>query len=221
MSALLPHRFLFRYRFPVARCDDLPRSAMLVDLPASHAVAHPALLEGQTPFGELRVAWNPDGLGFQLIVSGKRRPPQCHPERPAESDGLQLWIDTRDTQSIHRASRFCHWFCLLPVGDGPDGLQPTGAQLPVARAREDAPLCDPDAILLASTVLADGYTLRAWLPAGILNGYDPQAQPALGFNYLVRDAELGTQSLAVTDDFPSASDPSLWSTLTLESMSDL
>lgn len=217
MSALLPHRFLFRFRFPVSRQDDLPRSdeQTLLGLSAADQFADLSILDGGSGFAELRVAWNPHGIGFSLDVSGKRQPPQCHPERPTESDGLQLWIDTRDTQTIHRAGRFCHFFCFLPGGDGPDGLQPSGTQLPVPRAREDAPVCEPESLLVTSQLRPDGYSLEAWLSDGVLNGYDPQAQPRIGFNYLVKDAELGTQSLAVADDFPSASDPSLWSTLEL------
>lgn len=214
MSALLPHRFLFRFRFPVIRDDGLPRSQRaLLDLSPDHRVCDPASLDGETAFAELRIAWNPDGLGFLVHVTGKRQPPVCHLEKPSESDGLQLWIDTRDTQTIHRASRFCHWFCVLPCGDGADGTEPAAVQLPVPRAREDAPLCDPDAILLSSELREDGYSLETWLTAEVLNGFDPETQPRIGFNYLVRDSELGTQSLAVRGDFPSGSDPSLWSTL--------
>ena len=29
-----------------------------------------------------------------------------------------VWIDTRNTQNIHRAGRFCHRFAFLPVGAG-------------------------------------------------------------------------------------------------------
>jgi hypothetical protein len=57
--------------------------------------------------------------------------------------------------------------------------------------------------------------LEAWLPASVLNGFDPAAQPQLGFYYSVVDAELGLQALSVGDDFPYASDPSLWSVLLL------
>lgn len=217
MTALLPHRFLFRYRFPVACRDGVPGSHQktLLGLTAEDRLTDLSALDGAPAFAELRVAWNLHGLGFSVNVSGKRQPPQCHPERPSESDGLQVWVDMRDTQTIHRASRFCHRFCFLPCGDGPDGTQPFGVQLPVPRAREDAPICEPESLLVSSELHPDGYALEAWLPAAVLNGYDPQAQSGIGFNYVVRDAELGIQSLAVTGDFPSTSDPSLWSTLEL------
>jgi hypothetical protein len=127
---------------------------------------------------------------------------------------MQLWIDTRCTQNVHRASRFCHYFCLLPAGGG-DGGDAIGIQLPVPRAREDAPLCDPTEIQIASRARTDGYSLEAWLSASILNGYDPAAQPRLGISIAVLDLELGLQTLSVGEDFPYASDPSLWSILLL------
>jgi hypothetical protein len=68
---------------------------------------------------------------------------------------------------------------------------------------------------MASEVRSDGYSLEAWLPATILNGFDPAAQPQLGFFFAVVDAELGLHTLSAGDDFPFASDPSLWSTLQL------
>ena len=221
MSTLLPHRFLFRYRFPVARRDGLPWQARkLLGLTADDRLTDLALLDGAPAFADLRIAWNPHGIGFSVDVSGKNQPPQCRLEKPAQSDGLQLWIDTRDTQTIHRASRFCHWFCLAPCGDGPEGTQPIGMQLPLPRARENAPICEPEAILLSSELRNDGYSLEAWLPAEILNGFEPQSQPRIGFNFVVSDAELGIQSLAVREDFPCASDPSLWSTLELATGAD-
>jgi hypothetical protein len=60
-----------------------------------------------------------------------------------------------------------------------------------------------------------GYRLEAWLPGDALTGFDPQANPLLGFYFYVRDAELGEQFLSVGHEFPFAHDPSLWSTLEL------
>ncbi len=54
------------------------------------------------------------------------------------SDGLRVWIDTRDTHNIHRASRFCHQFVFLPTGGGPRLDQPVAEQTLINRARENA-----------------------------------------------------------------------------------
>jgi hypothetical protein len=57
--------------------------------------------------------------------------------------------------------------------------------------------------------------LEAFLPAGVLHGFDPEQNTRLGVCYGVRDAELGEQQLAAGPDFPFVEDPSLWSVLEL------
>ena len=216
MTNVVPHPFLFRYSIPVLQVARLPKKGRsLLNLPAKCALPDLGELDEKRPFGELRAAWNARGLGFSLSVTGKKMPFSCNLDAPAESDGLQLWIDTRNTQSIHRASRFCHHFCILPAGAGPEHDQPTAVQLPIARAREETPMANPDDIRVAVDRQPKGYRLEAWLPAEVLNGFDPDANPLLGFYYYVRDAELGEQYLTVGPEFPFAHDPSLWSTLEL------
>jgi hypothetical protein len=216
MPSVVPHRFLFRYSIPVHRVDRLPKKGgKLLDLPKKCDLPDFAELDDAVSFAELRAAWNERGLGFSLTVSGKKHPPSGDRRTPTESDGLQVWIDMRNTQTIHRASRFCRHFCLLPTGGGPKGDQPIGLSVPIARAREEQPLADPKAIAVRVEPLSGGYNLEAWLPAEVLTGYEPQANPLLGFYYCVRDAELGEQFLSVGHEFPFAHDPSLWSTLEL------
>jgi hypothetical protein len=57
--------------------------------------------------------------------------------------------------------------------------------------------------------------VEAFFPAAVLNGFDPDQNPKLGFYYAVRDAEHGDQVLGVGADFPYAEDPSLWAGLEL------
>ena len=91
----------------------------------------------------------------------------------------------------------------------------TAYQFAIALAKEDAASNRAGLLRVATTQLAGGYALDAWLPAESLTGYEPAANPHIGFYYVVRDAELGKQFLAVGRDFPFDHDPSLWSTLEL------
>ena len=216
MNAVVPHRFLFRYSFPLRHIPELPREGRaLLKLPEDCLLPDIGDLEDARAVGQLAMAWNLQGLGVCLTVSGKKRPLFCEVDEPTESDGLQLWVDTRNTQSIHRASRFCHRFCLLPSGAGPKADKPHAVQLPIPQAREDAPVAKAELIRVAARVHKTGYTLETWLPSEVLNGFDPEANPSLGFYYAVRDAELGEQFLSVGRAFPFAQDPSLWATLEL------
>lgn len=215
MTTVLPHRFLFRCEFSVPRVAALPRrkGSRFLELPDTCLLANLGALDADPPFYTLHAAWNPRGLGFELDVRGKQRPPRGDIANPTAADGLQVWIDTRSTQNVHRATRFCHSFCFLP---GAGKLGPAaGVQLPVARAREDASLCDPENLLVASDIAADGYRLEAWIPSEVLHGFDPESQPRLGFHFVVRDFELGVHGVSAGPDFPYESDPSLWSVLKL------
>lgn len=216
MSSTVPHRFLFRYSFGVRHVERLPKKGRkLLNLPEQCLLPDLGELDGVASFGELRLAWNAKGLGVSVRVRRKQHPPAGQLKQPTEADGLQLWIDTRNTQSIHRASRFCHHFCVLPRCSDSKSDKPVALQLPIARARDDAPQADSKQMETSLEILADGYRLEIWLPSEVLNGYDPAGSPRIGFYYLLRDSELGDQFLSVGHEFPFAHDPSLWCTLEL------
>lgn len=215
MTALVPPEFLFHCTYRVQCIDRLPRRGkQLLKLPRECQL--PDTTMSQRPrFGEIRLAWNDNGLAVALSVRGRSTPLVCDPQRPGQTDGLRLWIDTRNTQSIHRASRFCQQFEVLPAGGGDDGSAPIVTPQLIARAKEEPPAVDAELIPVDSSVIATGYDLEVWLPASVLHGFDPERQPKLGFYYAINDAELGLQTLSVGPEFPFPSDPSLWSTLEL------
>jgi hypothetical protein len=214
---LLPHRFLFRVAYPCRYVPDVPHEEgdALLDLAEACRVDNFAAMEGRKNFADVRLAWNELGLGVQVEVRGKENVPQGDAARPRASDGVTLWIDTRDARAAHRASRYCHQFHFLPAGGGSERDEPVVVQAKINRALHDAPLSPASAIPFRGERVRGGYRLEAFLPAAVLNGYDPEQTPRLGFCYAVRDAELGEQVLSVGSDFPYAEDPSLWSVLEL------
>ena len=70
---------------------------------------------------------------------GKEQAPAGEPDRPRASDGVSLWLDTRDGRAGHRASRYCHQFHFLAgrrrAGQGRAGF----VQTKINRAAQDAP----------------------------------------------------------------------------------
>ena len=217
MNSVIPATFSFRFALPVPRIDALPRRGkQLLKLPDDCRVFWPGsdLAESKNQL-QLSVAWNPKGLAIAATVSGKQHPAVSNIDQPDTTDALQIWINTRNTTTIHRANRLCHHFCLLPNGAGDDGLDPVVRQLPIARAAEDAPTFALDAFKVRSERRSDGYCLEAWLPRECLNGFDPDESSQLAFYAMLRDSELGDHCLTVDTAFPFASDPSLWQTLDL------
>lgn len=217
MNDVIPAVFAFHFSMPVRCVEAIPRrGSRLLRLGPECRIHWPGSELDDAPGPvELRAAWNGMGLGFEVRVSGKKHPAVSNPDRPDATDGFQIWIDTRNTRTIHRGNRFCHQFCLLPNGGEPQGQSAVVCQLPVGRASDDAPLHPPEGFSISSENLADGYRLEAWLPGETLNGFDPEISPRLGFFCLLHDSELGQHFLTVDDAFPAMNDPSLWQTLEL------
>lgn len=217
MTSVLPSAFFFRFAIPVQYRAEPPRKrGALLNLPETCRLPRVSLSDETPQFGDVRMAWNEHGLGVSIEVRGKAMPVSSRADLPATSDGLQLWIDTRNTQTIHRASRYCHHFCFLPA-ESEKSSNPIAMELPIARAREERELAAPKEIPIQSQRFSDGYLLEIWLPAKVLVSYEPEANPQLGFYYQLQDAELGRQFLTVGQEFPFEQDPSLWSTLELVS----
>jgi hypothetical protein len=187
-----------------------------VVLPDEYRLPHfGELEESSRGYADLRAGWNEQGLFFSVAVTGKRSSVWCRETKPEDSDGLQLFIDTRDTHNIHRASRFCHRFLFMPAGAGRQNLEPLADQLLVDRARENANPVRPGQLRAQALTKSGGYQLSAFIPGAALTGFNPQDNPRLGFTYLLLDRELGEQCFSCGLEFPFPSDPSLWGTLQL------
>lgn len=223
---LVSPRFIFRFSLPcryrarlwTAKGAGLDESFRLVGL---EELEHP----GRRP--DFRAAWSESGLAFSVLVEGKRQPPWCSETRLSDSDGLQIWIDTRNVQNVHRAGRFCHRLVFLPCGGetGEKGDRrprskspfspPLAAVVPINRAREPHGPIHDGQLKVLSSILADGYSLDAFVPAEVLTGFDPEDHRSIGFNYAVLDRELGDHTLSAGSPMPYREDPSLWATLEL------
>jgi len=213
---LVQNRFLFRVAYPCQYLANMPFVGDdLLDLPESYRIDNFAAVDEQRNFADVRLAWNEKGLGIQVDVRGKDKPIAGDESKPRHSDGFSLWIDTRDARTSHRASRHCHWFHFLATGGGPDKDNPAFVQWKINRALQDAPQVSAKAVRPRFHNLRGGYRLEAFLPAAVLNGFDPEQNPRLGFFYVVHDLELGNQTLGAATDLPYGEDPTLWSVLEL------
>ncbi len=214
MPPLLPKRFLFRFAAPCLYCDS-PWTAKGAGLGETYRLISFAELEGRMAPADVRMAWSEAGLGFTLKIDGKTQPPWCRAGRPEESDGLHLFIDTRDVHNVHRASRFCHHVVFMPGGTGRDHREPVAEPVTIHRAREHPATIRIESLKVRVTTRKDGYTLHGFLPAEALTGFDVEEHPRLGFTYAVLDRELGEQTFGVGSPMPYQEDPSLWATLEL------
>lgn len=219
-TPLLPQSFWFRLALACPLVPEIPRATLkgkkpLLDLPETCRLPEPVRLEGRTPWAEVRVGWNAGGLGVQLEVRDKPGPITYDPVLPDASDGLQLWIDTRDTRDVHRATKFCHRFSVVVIPRDGQVLEPEIVWRPINRALADPPKVKVELVKMRAERIKGGYRLELFFPAEVLHGFDPETNRRLGFSYQVTDPARGDQFLTVGRDFPIAEDPSLWSTLEL------
>jgi hypothetical protein len=213
-ASLLPPRQFFRFSADVRRAEGLA-SPKGFSLDESYALPSLGELDGRASFADVRMAWSDEGLAWQVAVEGKSQLPWCSDSRLEDSDALQVWVDTRGTLNVHRASRFCHRFIYLPRGGGSGSDQPMAEQLLINRARENARPIRPRELSARAKAAVSGYTLWAFAPAAALGGFDPAQQPRLGFTYAVLDRERGLQTFASGPEFPYEEDPSCWAELRL------
>ena len=212
MIADIPIRSFFRFE---ARClyRKTPPTVdgVLKDWPDEFRLPDLSEIGAAESFAEVYSAWNEEGLYFTVKVTGQAAL-EVDTSRPLRGDGLQIWIDTRDVRDAHRASRYCHYFYVLP---GKGRRKALAGQMRIRRARAYGGLCDPDQLVSASRGSKSGYALEVHLPTGALTGFDPDENRRLGFTYLLKDRKLGRQCWTADDPLPVGYDPSLWGTLEL------
>ena len=214
MEALISPTMLFRFAAPCLNTVER-WSAAGIKLGEQHRLPCFAELGGTKPFADVRLGWSEHGIALNVSVRGKQQPPWCRDSRIDDSDGLQIWLDTRNTQNIHRAGRFCHRFAFLPIGSGRKLDEPVAVLLAINRAKESPREIESGALKVRCQRAADGYLLEGFIPAAALTGFNPTDHPALGFSYAVIDRELGWQTFSVGPELPFVDDPSLWGTLDL------
>ncbi|MDO4583245.1 MAG: hypothetical protein Q4D62_03980 [Planctomycetia bacterium] len=212
----LSNRFLFHFALPcrhlssLAKRESLPENCRLMDLDFLEQES-----QDVCTMQDIRGAWCSTGLALEFWVTGKKQLPWCHPNRPEESDRVEIWLDTRNVRNVHRANQFCHRFLCLPTGAGKNGEMGAIFTLPINRARQQPSEIPHGVLRIASKVFAGGYSIYIFLSKKGLTGYDPKEFHDLGIAWEISDHELGTRTLTAGNPFPYQEDPSLWYTLSL------
>jgi hypothetical protein len=214
--SLLPQSFWFRVALPCPKVEAIPRSkGRLLDLPGTCALPDFRELEGRPSWAKALVGYNASGLGVAFELIDKAGPISPEPGNPSGTDGVQVWIDTRDTRNVHRATRFCHRFVAKLMPGKGRSLEVEVAQKPIARATADAPVAASESVQARAERTLSGWRLELFFPSDSLHGFDPETNRRLGFYYQVTDPDRGDQFLGVGREFPIGEDPSLWATLCL------
>ncbi len=206
----LPARLLFRF---AAACRYAPRrwSRDGIDLPPEYRLPDLHSLDaGKHGFADFRMGWNEHGLLFSVGMELGGSLSVRQPRSSENSEGIDLWIDTRDVHDVHRATRYCHHFFFSISARK---VAASVAPIPNARGKPK----EIDGALLCALLAFESDRLRidGFIPAAAMTGYDPVEHPRLGFNYSVRRHAWGEQTFSNASPLPFRTDPSLWGTLEL------
>ena len=219
MTPILPQAFWFRFAAACPHVDGIPKAAgpRLLDLPEACRLPDTTRLDGKGPWADVRVGWSAAGFAVQVEADGELAYLSSD-DRPEAVYGMQLWVDTRDTRNVSRATRFCHRFDLRlerPKGGAKTALAAQVHQRPIARAVADAPIARAADFDVRVARTKGGWRAELWFPAAALKGFDPETNRRLGFAYRVFDPDRDDQWLGAGREFPVGENPSLWSTLEL------
>lgn len=222
-SVQIPADFYFQLENLAHRHDNLPGSlsetGKMCDLGPEYRLMSSSDLGGQPDWVDVRSAWSPKGLAFVFDYKGPKK-------KESGLVKLNIWIDTRNTRNVHRATRFCHQFRLefdptifIARKRGPRETIAPGAepsQIRINRALADAPIANRDNIytdLLANE--SGGFRLALFLEAEAMNGFDVDVNRLLGLAYRIQAPGRDWQRLGPGLEFPVTEDPSLWTVLEL------
>lgn len=213
---IVPPSFLFQYQLPVPRVDGLPeKKGKSLQLPDAAKVFVPSSLNEATTGLEMKLGWNPDGLAIEIAVRGKKAEPAGRRHDLKNSDVVYIFIDTRHTANVHRATEFCTALLILPSDEAADD-EPTVQFVEIAQQRGTRREPEAKRVMVNVQNQRDGYQLQLWIPTAQMPGFDQIEEIGhLGFYVVVEDTELGQLPLSIGDDFPVAHDPSTWLQLNL------
>ncbi len=211
MLELLPRRAFFQFELDVAYVERVPTiDADMRKWSPRYLLPPLTTIEDAPEFAKVYWAWHESGLLTAFDVNGG--PPTCSTSEWWKLDGLRVCLNTRDTPDIKRATRYCHFFYLLPTGAGASRKQPAVGLHRMSRAKEHPPNTDCAQIRFASRVHREGYAMEAFFPASVLHGWDPLEQPRVGLFYKVKRVNRTSQHLTVSDELGWNVDPSTWAT---------
>ncbi|MEP3482426.1 MAG: hypothetical protein ABJZ55_24505 [Fuerstiella sp.] len=181
-----------------------------------HRLFVPSELNETPAFADIFAGWNAEGFGLKVCVHGKPEAASGDSKDLSISDAVLVWLDTRPTGDVHRATEYCHHFAVLPADRQAKG-KPSISQQPIAQQRSTRIEFSAKQMSLQSKTTKTGYELEVWIPTTQLHGFREVSDIGrLGFHCVVKDGHLGDQAFHLSGDFPTGYDPSTWITLELQ-----
>lgn len=175
-----------------------------------HLLPSSADLTGDKPFADVSMAWNEEGLAFEITINQSYKEP-AFPEL-ASGDSLEIFLDTRDVKSSGYNTRFCHHFYFLAEKIGED----MAGEITHFRGDDLHALCNPELLQLQVKHRFGSCKMYIIIPAVCLHGYEPSQFERLGFSYVINRRNGQPQHFSCSSlDYQIAQQPALWASVRL------
>jgi hypothetical protein len=216
MAQDISPRAFFRFSVPVQRAPAKLRiDGDLKEWSEEHLLPDLTAIEGKPGYAKVYAGWSPEGLSLALHVPNKKKV-HCDLRNLLRGDGLILWLDTRDSRMVHRATQYCHSLRVYPRGPKPSDRTPVIQRQRVTWQPELQPPKFDEKKMKAATFVGKGfYNLELFMPSDSLHGYAPEECARLGLFVQVVDHEHGEQFWPCPAPLPFWQDPSLWAAVEL------
>ncbi|MDE3055845.1 MAG: hypothetical protein KGI80_04040 [Verrucomicrobiota bacterium] len=156
-------------------------------------------LFAEEEFAQVFVGWNEEALSFFIDVDA--------PFVDAETDYVDLFLDTRDRKKKGVVSRFCHHFRFSAEG---------GKEMTRFRGEDMHPLALAEDLECRAECKRKSYTLAIAIPTHSLHGYDPLLFARLGFTYSIHRTEEAPLHFSVSSlEYGIGDHPATWGSLHL------
>ena len=216
MSSVIPNISFFEFAFRAPKqASPIRIDGRLGEWSMDNRVPDLMHLKDRTPFSQVYLSWNEEGLYIGWRVQGKRKPVEVDAVRFWRRDCLELWIDLRNDKSRRRYSEHCHHFFLLPRGHKEDRERAIVGECREPGGPIQETVYDHRGIEVASLIRKTTYALEARIPRDVIPTYDPSHHPIIGFNYHVTDTDGRAQWWSCGPDLPRHIDPSTWGAVEL------
>ena len=169
-----------------------------------------AVLTNESPFCSIAAGWSRDGIEIYASIDTPYTR-SFHPQIQ-KGDSFEICIDTRDVKTSGYNTRFCHHFFFLP--EAVEGQH--AGEITKFRTEDAHELCNPQDLIVESTIKRGSYLLQCFIPSHCLIGYDPEQFDRIGMTYRMNRFGGDPQQLAVlAAEYKYEEQPSLWSSVRL------
>lgn len=164
---------------------------------------------GEGTFAQVFAAWDKRGIHYHFSV--EKETDLSIDNDPRKGDSIELFFNTRPSDSRTFLTQFCHHFVLTPV----EMRGTLFREVTKFRTEETHPFVTQQDVSVSSHLDTDRYLIDCILPFSVFHGYEKKKP--LTFFYRINRKESSPQSLSAShQEYEPQKTPLLWTKVSFE-----